>query len=192
MSRISNAVDFMLTAHAGMKRKTLDIPYAVHPLDVWVTLMREGADEDTQIAGLLHDVVEDTEIPLMTIRNCSVSQGADLVSELTEEKKVGWTSEQKKLTWRERKLANLERCKSPQAKFIKLADRLSNSKDLVREYRTHGDRLGKGFNMSRNGQEWYYETTLDHLTEFHLTESYEALFELQGTIRVANCQSASL
>lgn len=65
--RVERAVKIATEAHEGQKRKSGD-PYIVHPLAVMQILQDWGMDEDTVIAGVLHDTVEDTELTLEDIK----------------------------------------------------------------------------------------------------------------------------
>lgn len=55
------ALRLAITAHDGQKDKQ-GKPYILHPLGVWRRLQQAGHDEHVQIAGLLHDVIEDTPV----------------------------------------------------------------------------------------------------------------------------------
>ena len=59
---VLNAFDFAYKKHRGMKRKTSDVPYIVHPMSVAVILMKSMASEDLITAGLLNDEVEDAHV----------------------------------------------------------------------------------------------------------------------------------
>lgn len=65
--RIQHAVDFATKAHDGQFRKTGEA-YIIHPLAVKKILIEWGMDEDTIIAGILHDTVEDTNVTLNDIK----------------------------------------------------------------------------------------------------------------------------
>ncbi len=65
--RIQKAIEVATKAHEGQFRKTGE-PYIIHPLAVKKILEEWGMDEDTIIAGLLHDTVEDTGLKLDDIR----------------------------------------------------------------------------------------------------------------------------
>lgn len=56
-----------------------------HVANVWWRVRSEDADDDTQVVALLHDVVEDTSIPLSVIRAEFGDKIADEVSLLTRE-----------------------------------------------------------------------------------------------------------
>ena len=59
--RVASAYHFANKAHAGQKRLSGE-PYMVHPIAVALQLAQLAQDEDTVIAGLLHDVLEDTKV----------------------------------------------------------------------------------------------------------------------------------
>lgn len=65
--RVQRAVKIATEAHKGQLRKTGE-PYIIHPLAVKKILEEWGMDEDTIIAGILHDTVEDTALILADIK----------------------------------------------------------------------------------------------------------------------------
>ncbi|MDO4611955.1 MAG: RelA/SpoT family protein [Candidatus Saccharibacteria bacterium] len=65
--RVEKAIEIAKQAHEGQFRKTGE-PYIVHPLAVKKILEEWHMDEDTIIAGILHDTVEDTDLTLEDIR----------------------------------------------------------------------------------------------------------------------------
>lgn len=81
--RIQRAVEMAKTAHEGQLRKTGE-PYIVHPLAVKKILEEWGMDEDTVIAGVLHDTVEDTKLTLEDIRKEFGESVAFLVNGVTK------------------------------------------------------------------------------------------------------------
>ena len=60
MDSIARAYDVAADMHRGQIRKSGE-PYLIHPMAVAEILAELGMDEDTIAAGLLHDVVEDTD-----------------------------------------------------------------------------------------------------------------------------------
>ena len=58
---VGRAFETGRTLHDGQLRKSGE-PYFIHPIEVALILARLGMDEETIIGGLLHDVVEDTEV----------------------------------------------------------------------------------------------------------------------------------
>lgn len=57
--RINHAFAFAAKHHDREVRKGTRLPYLTHPANVALILTRYGQDEDTVVAGILHDVVED-------------------------------------------------------------------------------------------------------------------------------------
>src|SRR5947207_11150102 len=57
--RINHALAFAAKHHDRQVRKGTRLPYITHPANVAIILTRYGRDEETVVAGILHDVVED-------------------------------------------------------------------------------------------------------------------------------------
>lgn len=81
--RIQKAIEVAKKAHTGQSRKTGE-PYIVHPLAVKKILEEWGMDEDTIIAGILHDTIEDTPLTLDEIKNEFGESVAFLVDGVTK------------------------------------------------------------------------------------------------------------
>ena len=87
--RIEKAVEMATLAHASQTRRTGE-PYIIHPLAVKKILEEWKMDEDTIIAGILHDAVEDTDMKLEDIKREfgeSVAFLVDGVTKLSEVRK---------------------------------------------------------------------------------------------------------
>ena len=125
--KVSQAFEFAQKAHEGQTRKTGE-PYITHPLAVAMTLADLRLDEATIIAGLLHDVPEDTEKTLIDVRKEFGSDVAMLVEGITKLGKV-------KYRGIERYVENLRKMFIAMAAdirtiFIKFADRIHNLQTL--------------------------------------------------------------
>nr|WP_083916931.1 bifunctional (p)ppGpp synthetase/guanosine-3',5'-bis(diphosphate) 3'-pyrophosphohydrolase [Coprothermobacter platensis] len=122
-------MSFAEHAHYGQKRRSGE-EYMVHPLRVALILAELYADEESIIAGLLHDVVEDTEVTLKDIEDNFGSDVALLVDGLTKLRKLpkgtGWEGAQKENL---RKLF-LSAAEDPRVIIVKLADRLHNMRTI--------------------------------------------------------------
>jgi len=70
---VSDTLLFVKALHADQVDK-LGNPYIEHVLVVYDALLKEGADEDTQTVGLLHDVVEDGHATLEKLRAMGYSE----------------------------------------------------------------------------------------------------------------------
>ena len=81
--RINAAISLATKAHDGQLRKSGD-PYITHPLAVKKIVESWGMDEDTIIAAILHDTVEDTAVTLQEIKDQFGEQVAFLVDGVTK------------------------------------------------------------------------------------------------------------
>src|SRR5579862_939817 len=125
------------TAHAGQTRDSGE-PYITHPLAVAAILADLRMDDDTIVASLLHDVIEDSELSPETIREHFGQEVLDLVEGVTK-LKFKPTAE---LSDRQRASAETTRAAESLRKMllamakdfrvmvIKLADRLHNMQTL--------------------------------------------------------------
>lgn len=103
-TRLDRALAVAAKAHAGQNRKGTDIPYIMHPFHVALILDRHGYPEDVVIAGVLHDVLEDTDHAEASLRAEFGDEVVRLVKSVTEVKTEGGT----KRPWRVRKEEQLE------------------------------------------------------------------------------------
>lgn len=81
--RIKDAIALATKAHEGQSRKSGD-PYISHPLAVMKIVEDWGMDEDTIIAAVLHDTIEDTSVTLQDIKDQFGEQVAFLVDGVTK------------------------------------------------------------------------------------------------------------
>jgi (p)ppGpp synthase/HD superfamily hydrolase len=129
--RLSLAIAFAATAHAGQIRKYTFEPYVVHPIEVMM-LVRNHAQawtEDMLLAAVLHDVVEDTPVTMPTIERRFGPGVAALVFDLTDQfTREAHPDKNRKL----RKQLERERLGgiSGPAKTVKLADLISNTASI--------------------------------------------------------------
>jgi (p)ppGpp synthase/HD superfamily hydrolase len=80
------AIQFLIDAYAGARgRPGKGLPHAQAVADV---LGAAGEDETTQLAGLLHDVVEDTSCTVDDVRDAFGDEIADMVAALTEDAEI--------------------------------------------------------------------------------------------------------
>ncbi|HHX14933.1 MAG TPA: HD domain-containing protein, partial [Fibrobacter sp.] len=122
------AVTFIAEAHKGQYRKS-GMPYTEHPYEVAKILADLKLDMSSVLAGLLHDVVEDTDY---TLDEISLKFGRDtafMVDAVTKISAVqkGSKTEEKAETYRKLIAAM---AKDPRVIMIKIADRLHNMRTL--------------------------------------------------------------
>jgi len=128
--RLRAAVDFAARAHEGQRRKSGE-PYIIHPLATARILADLRLDADTIVAGLLHDVVEDTDITLDRICDEFGESVSMIVAGVTDEEPAKQEAADKaavaKVQQRELLLAMSAEWR---VVLVKLADRLHNMRTL--------------------------------------------------------------
>lgn len=152
------AVEFATKAHEGQIRKGTKKPYIVHPIEVAEIVAAMTSDEEVLCAAVLHDTIEDcTGVTEETIR----SRFGERVAAL-----VAGESEDKTKTWEERKGTTIRNLKteSRELQMIALADKLSNMRDIDRDYPVLGESLWMQFRMhSKHAIGWYYKGVMESL-----------------------------
>lgn len=128
VSYVNKAYDYAKKLHEGQYRQSGE-PYIMHPLNVAFILAEMHADRDTICAGLLHDVLEDTNISKEDIAHDFNQEIANLVDGVTKLSKMNFSSKQAQ------NLANTRKIITGIAEdvriiIIKLADRLHNMRTL--------------------------------------------------------------
>ena len=124
--KIKLALGFAEESHQGQYRKSGD-DYIIHPVEVAKILMDMKMDTDTIVAGLLHDVVEDTLIPIADIKYNFGDTVATLVDGATKLKALPNGTKNQAENIRKMILAMAENIR---VILIKLADRLHNMRTL--------------------------------------------------------------
>ena len=130
---IGHAYDVAEEMHRGQLRKSGE-PYLIHPMAVVEILADLGMDEETIVAGLLHDVVEDTSY---TEEELIVDFGEDvamLVDGVTKLASLKFESKEERQAENLRKMF-LAMSKDIRVLIIKLSDRLHNLRTI--NYMTH-------------------------------------------------------
>ena len=127
LERVQRAYDLAFRAHEGIMRSTGD-PYITHCVEVANILADLYLDEDTLVAALLHDVPEDTDIPLETIQKQFGDKVAEMVDGVTKLSGLRLGMEQTQAeSLRKMFMAMAQELR---VVIIKLADRLHNMRTL--------------------------------------------------------------
>ncbi len=155
-TKLDTAIEFAVQRHSGQVRKGTVLPYIVHPIEVMQILYRMGADENLLIAGVLHDVLEDTKTTKEEISELFGKDVSDLVTGHSEDKSKSW--EERKLT----SIGHLEKS-DKRFKMLVMADKLSNMRAIASDYDAIGDKLWERFNAPPEKQAWYYSKLDDAL-----------------------------
>lgn len=147
--------------HAGQRRKDLgrQVPYVSHVLCVAEILARHGADEQTIIAGLLHDVIEDTAYTLGQLAEDFGAEIAEIVNAVSEEQNPARSREE---SWFDRKKNYLEKLtRAPQrAVLVSCADKIHNLASMRDAVQISGDKIWQVFHAPPDQKLWFYEEVL--------------------------------
>ena len=123
---IEKAYSLAAAAHGEQKRRSGE-PYIIHPLAVAKILVELGMDNESIAAALLHDVVEDTGVPLSDIEKQFGHEIALLVNGVTKLGRIPYTSKEEQQAENLRKML-LAMAQDIRVVIIKLADRLHNAR----------------------------------------------------------------
>ncbi|ROT46926.1 HD domain-containing protein [Candidatus Cardinium hertigii] len=122
---IVQTIDLIKKAH-GLVIRQSGVPYYTHPMTVVEILLEVTKDPTTILAGLLHDVIEDTPITLHQIDVMYGTEVASIVAHVTAYNTNGYP-------WKLRNEENknkLNQCDDSRVVQVKLADRLHNLRTL--------------------------------------------------------------
>jgi guanosine-3',5'-bis(diphosphate) 3'-pyrophosphohydrolase len=121
------AVAFAADKHRNQRRKDADAsPYINHPIALANVLANEGGVDDATVlcAAVLHDTIEDTETTADEIRALFGPKVAAVVLEVTDDKSL------EKQVRKQRQVEHAPHI-STEAKLVKLADKISNVRDIL-------------------------------------------------------------
>ena len=129
LGRIRAAYEMARTAHAGQFRKD-GSPYVTHCVAAADISFDIGLDEDSIIAALLHDVIEDTSLTHEDIAREFGTAVADIVEGVTKLTRVQYTSKEDEQAENLRKML-MAMAKDIRVILIKIADRLHNMRTMA-------------------------------------------------------------
>lgn len=174
-SKFIQALDFANQLHADQYRKGTNAPYISHLIRVAGLVLEFGADEETVIAALLHDAVEDQGgmATATKIEKLFGKKVHDIVLECSDsvtEKNV------EKASWQQRKekyIDHLKNSASPEACLVSACDKLDNLQCLWRSVREKGlDSFSiftgaktEGLETVRRKRAWYFGEIIKILRE---------------------------
>jgi (p)ppGpp synthase/HD superfamily hydrolase len=157
-ARYDAALKLAARAHRDQLRKGTDVPYIAHPVAVSIILVRHGFPEELAIAGLLHDVVEDCDVPLEEVAAAFGPEVARLVEAVSETKAAGGVER----PWEERKAEKLAhlRAGGPDVAALKAADALHNARSVLADLAEVGPAVWSRFKRGAVPTLWYYREVL--------------------------------
>jgi (p)ppGpp synthase/HD superfamily hydrolase len=142
--KLEQAIQAAAVLHQDHLRKgAVQIPYITHLVAVLMILRDYTNDEDTLVAALLHDTLEDTDYTEAEMKDDFGEQVTIIVKTLTEPMYDG----EEKLTWKETKQRYAKQVKSGPlaAVLIAAADKAHNFRSVVEEYHEDPNRFMQDF-----------------------------------------------
>ena len=130
-----------------------------HLLSVTSIVIEYGGDEEMAIAALLHDAVEDQGgmQRLREIRRKFGKRVAQIVEGCTD------SYTEPKPPWMDRKRAYVARVagESEDVRLVSAADKLSNTREVLHDFRVRGESVFERFQGKKEGTLWYYRALVD-------------------------------
>ena len=169
-TNIEEAIHFVFKAFHNINRRREEIGAAFHSISVGFMLKEIGCNEKTIIAGLLHDIIEDTIYTYEDIKELFGQDIADIVKQVSEDYNL--------IDWKERKeelVGRLENA-SLEILLIEAADKLQN---LLTDY--HLFEKGKKIYYNFDDVKWYYCAIYEILIknfDNDLTNRYKSLISM--------------
>ena len=153
------ALEFAVKYHGDVlqTRKSTNIPYIVHPVGVMQILLEETDDLEIIQAGILHDILEDTNGSANDIEKNFGLRVKNLVLGATE-------PEHETLSWEQRKQHTVDYIKNnadTDVLFVICADKLHNLNSIIADKSKIGEQIWDRFNRGKDKQKWYYQNMAD-------------------------------
>lgn len=170
------AIHFIFLAFDGKRRIKENIPMVFHSISIGFMLMENGCNEKTVLAGLLHDVIEDTIYTYDDIKTKFGKDIADMVLKVSEDKNIS--------DWKERKTVFIKNMyeQSEDIVMVELADKLQNLLSDYSGFIKDGKEALKTLSTSYESNKWYYEEMhkmfKNKLKANHLLTRYEEMVKL--------------
>jgi (p)ppGpp synthase/HD superfamily hydrolase len=174
MNTIDQAIQFAAMAHKNQTRKSTNIPYITHPISVGMLLQKAKCSEEVIVAGILHDVLEDTPISYNELAEQFGVKIANLV--------VSASEHDKNLPWEIRKQHTIDRLKTASLEEIQVitADKLHNIKSIQDDLIQNGEEIWNRFNRGEKQQHWYYSSIVIELKKWEM--EFEIIHDLEETV----------
>lgn len=165
ISRYTRALWLATEAHEGQFRKGTPIPYITHPVAVAGLIAKYGGDEDQQIAGLLHDVLEDAGPEYEALVAGFGPRVFSIVQACTDGVPNPETGE--KAPWKERKESYLVhlRAEPDEALLVSACDKLHNLESILLDLTEIGPLVFARFSADQKQVLWYYASLIEVFEE---------------------------
>jgi len=153
--KIQKAIYIATHQHRNQERKMGGMPYIVHPFCVAWLLAEQTKDEDIIVAGLLHDVLEDTDnYGHEDMLRDFGERVAKIVLEVTEDKKLPWKERKAEYT-------KVFENSSQESLMVATADKIHNLASLHEEILETGKNPFGVVFKSYDESKWFFEIVYD-------------------------------
>lgn len=150
MDIVLKAIEVATKAHKGQRRKSNDMDYIAHPMSVGMLLKEHRLDNFIVSAGILHDVIEDTDYTYKDLEEIFGTEVATMVKDVSEvDKSVSW--EERK----EQYISHLKNKASHSSMYVCCADKVHNLSNLEEQLSRGVDVWGM-FKRGKDKQSWFY------------------------------------
>jgi HD domain len=194
--QFTRAVDYARHLHIKPREGT-DIPHMAHLLGVASLVMGEVGEvsfpvtEDTIIAALLHETVEDHGG--MTRMNDILHNFGPGVPDIVEGLTESFAEDSgAKEPWRKRKMAYLDRLRKagPEVQLISAADTLHNARAILEDYRGLNQQIWGRFEHEHEDQLWYFTQLLEIFDSSEPNRIVDELHRVVAELKRSNFQGA--
>ena len=171
MNMIEEAIIYATLMHQGVVRKFGGNPYILHPLEVAQIISTMTDDEEIITAGILHDIVEDTDGTLEEINKRFGDRVAMLVNSESENK---YPQEDESASWKKRKeesILVLKNSNDTGVQMLWLADKLSNIRSLAGIFSEKGDKVWDSLHQKDPDMHCWYYRSVAEATELKLNRT---------------------
>lgn len=176
---LSRAIAFAAEKHKEQTRKGTSIPYIVHPMEAAAIAATMSDDACVIAAAVLHDVIEDCEgVTQDDIENAFGAHVADLVAADTNS--VGAETD-----WKSAKQATIDKLviADEEQLIVALSDKLSNIRQMKRDYDKIGIKLFERFNVTdKKMHAWYYRSLKEAFEPIARFEAYTEFSRLVDSV----------
>ncbi|MCA9353958.1 MAG: bifunctional (p)ppGpp synthetase/guanosine-3',5'-bis(diphosphate) 3'-pyrophosphohydrolase [Candidatus Kaiserbacteria bacterium] len=155
--KIEQAIKAAALLHQDQLRKgDIGLPYITHLMAVMMILRDYTTDEDTLVAALLHDTLEDTDYTIEELQEDFGKTVAQYVETVTEQR----NESSGKLEWAEIKKAYAKQLKKgpEQAVMIAAADKIHNLRSMVEDYYDNHDGFLREFGTNLDSRLEAYQS----------------------------------
>jgi len=157
LPNVLQAIILIRTYHGGQTRKGDGFPYLEHPLEVGYKLWKNKFSNDVIVAGLCHDLIEDTKCTEQEIlENCG-PEVLKIVKAVSNDETLS-----DKKDWEKKKEMYIKSVEDggEEAIAVSIMDKICNLQSFFDQYEKEGPALWKRFNRGKEKKLWFEKAVL--------------------------------